>query len=301
MATGACGIDCGVCRLRIQGVCSTCGPGTSEEATRKLAAQFRLLGQPCPVLECARGKKKDHCLRDCEEFPCRIFQSGPYPYSSSFLLMQERRRELKVGERKRTPVEVDEMHWRALLSLDPAEVSTRCRCLWDPPEGFYIEFLGEGYWVNPVSRTVRPQRLEGPVEPYLPLVLVMFLLRSKDLPLTGDPVTERQLPGGELFFRHLHRMPAEPLAEAFGKNPERFLEVCLSLGAEREDSSPASVRLWPLPRIPVSIHLWPKDEEFDARCTFTFDSSIGSQLPLDTIWALVHVIVQRILTRAETT
>jgi len=297
MATGACGINCGVCRLNKEGKCSSCGPGTSEEASRKIAAQVRLLGEPCPVLECAWQRRKAHCLRDCDEFPCDRFQSGPYPFSSSFLLMQERRREMEVDNwRKRTkPLEVDESHWLALERSDPMEVATRSRCLFEGPRGFLLEFLKEGYWIQPFERKVIPDRSGAPFEPYLPLVLVIFLLRSKDIPLAGDMVSERELPGGELFFRHLHRLPTEAISERFGSSPQRFLEIAVSLGGELGGYSPASVKLTPLPRIPLWVHLWPSDEEFEARCNFTFDSTIAEQLPLDVIWALCHVVVQRIL------
>lgn len=49
----------------------------------------------------------------------------------------------------------------------------------------------------------------------------------------------------------------------------------------------------PLPRIPLTIHLWPTHKEFPARCTFTFEASIHVQLPLDIIWALAHVLIHQ--------
>ena len=85
MATGACGINCDVCKLNLRGVCSTCGPGDSEEAAAKMAAQVRILGNPCPILDCARSKGIAHCMADCKAFPCDIFTAGPYPFSAPFL------------------------------------------------------------------------------------------------------------------------------------------------------------------------------------------------------------------------
>lgn len=301
MATGACGIDCGVCGLRVEGKCSTCGPGTSEEASRKVAAQARLLGSPCPILECARRRKLGHCMRDCSEFPCSLFHKGPYPYSSAFLVMQERRRQTPMAEppTSRNSRVVDDVHWRQLAELDPKEVETRCRCIWDALKGYRIEFLGEGYWVNPASRTVTPESAQALLEANLPLVLVIFLLTARDIPLEGQMVNERQIPGGELFFRHLHALPSHAIEEVFGSRPEHFMKVALKLGGAPTGDCGFSVEFRPLPRIPVWIHLWPEDEEFPARCTFTFDSSIHKHLPLDIVWALVQVLVQRIVQRAR--
>lgn len=201
----------------------------------------------------------------------------------------------KSGE----PMPVDEIHWKKLAQLRPEEVSARCRCHWDPQMGFRVEFLGEDYWVNPHSQTVTPVNRQAPLEPYLPLVLIIFLLNSSDIPLQNQMVSERELPGGELFFRHLHSLPGHVLEESFGGRPTGLLHAALALGARRLDISPASIEFLPLPRVPVAIHLWPEDEEFSARCTFTFDASIHMQLPLDAIWALVQVLVQRILWAAS--
>jgi len=91
--TGACGINCLTCKLYIDGKCSPCGAGLSQQAHLKLAAQQSLLGGACPILECAIESNVFFCLRDCPDFPCEKFQQGPYPYSTGFLQMQARRRE----------------------------------------------------------------------------------------------------------------------------------------------------------------------------------------------------------------
>ncbi len=97
--TGACGINCLVCRLAVEGKCSPCGAGTSEQAQKKLAAQMRLLGGVCPILNCASDRRIDYCLRDCLDFPCPHFEDGPYPFSQGFLSMQLRRRKQPLPPR----------------------------------------------------------------------------------------------------------------------------------------------------------------------------------------------------------
>jgi len=92
MPTGACGINCDVCRLNLFGICSTCGSGRSLEALQKMATQLRILGSACPILACASENRVEYCPRDCEEFPCDKFRAGPYPFSQGYLNMQERRR-----------------------------------------------------------------------------------------------------------------------------------------------------------------------------------------------------------------
>ena len=96
MATGACGIHCDVCGLLTRGLCSTCGPGDGEEESLKIAAQTRLLGAPCAILECAKEKGIAYCLRDCPEFPCDRFSKGPYPFGEGFLSIKVRSNKPKL-------------------------------------------------------------------------------------------------------------------------------------------------------------------------------------------------------------
>ncbi len=90
--TGACGVNCLVCGLFRQGLCSPCGAGVEPQAQAKLAAQLRLLGGVCPILNCAAQRKVAYCSADCPDFPCPHFEDGPYPFSQGYLNMQIRRR-----------------------------------------------------------------------------------------------------------------------------------------------------------------------------------------------------------------
>ncbi|MBI9082590.1 MAG: DUF3795 domain-containing protein [Desulfobacterales bacterium] len=113
MSTGACGINCDVCKLNLLGICATCGPGKSPEAAKKCQVQEQLLGAPCPVLACAVLKGVDFCLRDCAEFPCENFTAGPYPFGDGYLKMQTRRRQSPVPAR--TPQRQPHQYPRRIL------------------------------------------------------------------------------------------------------------------------------------------------------------------------------------------
>jgi len=93
----ACGICCSVCHFFQTEKCS-CSSGIEEkEVKRKFAAQKKVLGQVCPILECAYQKKIAYCSRDCDNFPCSKYQDkwGCFPYSQGFLKMVERRKNNK--------------------------------------------------------------------------------------------------------------------------------------------------------------------------------------------------------------
>ncbi|MEW6442781.1 MAG: DUF3786 domain-containing protein [bacterium] len=310
MSAGACGIDCGVCRLKVRGLCSPCGAATGEAAREKLEAQQRIFQGSCPVLRCARDHGIPYCLRDCTHFPCESFRRGPYPFSEGFLQMQQRRRSesrpptiaLKDMLRWKEE-EIDSGHWEELRGLDPGEVCRRALAAYDEKEASYrVRFLDRSYRVSPSRRSVvRAEDGAGTSFRFAEtsfaeaLVLVLYLLRAKELPLSGRQQTERELPGGGTFFQGPHELPRAPLLERFGGDPPGLLQAGLALGAKPLAFGDAAFRLQALPRVPVDYILWAEDEEFPARLTLAFDSSAAEHLPLDVLWALIHIITVRLL------
>ncbi len=79
---GACGIACEVCGLRDQ--CGGCVAGTDPRAPQRQAELRKLMGAPCPALNCAMRKGIDYCLR-CPDFPCEVHYKWEIPYSRKLL------------------------------------------------------------------------------------------------------------------------------------------------------------------------------------------------------------------------
>ena len=65
--------------------------------------------------------------------------------------------------------------------------------------------------------------------------------------------------------------------------------------AEQCEFGDASIRLNMLPRIPVTLVIWRKDEEFEGRASILFDQTAADHLPLDALWASVNLTVKRLL------
>jgi hypothetical protein len=84
MPTGACGINCDVCRLKSKGICAGCDAGTAFQPEA-------VADHKCPVLQCAVRKQVAYCISDCAEFPCAVLSKGQYPYSGAYLGMHKQR------------------------------------------------------------------------------------------------------------------------------------------------------------------------------------------------------------------
>jgi hypothetical protein len=295
MPTGACGINCDVCKLNLLGTCSSCGPGTSPQAEQKLAAQQRLLGGTCAILACAQLNGVAYCLRDCAQFPCDNFSQGPYPFSTGYLQMQERRRKQDppAFAPDKSPVEVPSHFWDELQKKD---LNTLCN--WtlfrlDSAQQMAFDFLNEEIRIDVAERCLKRHTDNGwemTRDPLLELVTVAYLNQVETLnPLGREIVSVKDLKEGH-FFQGPHELKTDPLLQRYGEDLLGFEEAARFLRGRPVDMADAAYELLPFPRIPVYFLFWQGDAEFTPRISVLFDRSIEAVLSADVIWGLVSRI-----------
>ncbi len=294
MSTGACGINCDVCRLNLLGFCSTCGAGTSQDGLKKMETQLKVLGSPCPILACASESRIEYCPRDCESFPCDRFRAGPYPFSEGFLNMQERRR--KQGAQARTPsgdvLKVPVQYWEELRKGDMEEICGNATARNYPPMGLLLPFLKEYLLVDTENRCLCGQshgqweRMENPL---LELVCLVYLLNAGPQTLSQEMVSVKELKSGH-FFTGPHELKIQPLLDCYGNDLERFKEAAEGARGEFLDLADAAYMFQAFPKVPLYYLLWKGDEEFEPRLSVLFDRSIEHHLAADAIWGLVNLV-----------
>jgi len=300
MPTGACGINCDTCRLNLLGTCSSCGPGNSIAAEKKLAAQQRLLGGVCSILACARGNQIEYCMRDCSRFPCDNFQQGPYPFSQGFLNMQARRRQ--QGPPAVAPdgstVKVAANYWDALQNKDVRTLANLT--LFQPvsEQQLTFPFFRETVMVDLKDRCLKRSctgSWDIKDDPLLELVTVVYLITVEEMaPVGRDIVGVNDLKEAH-FFRGPHALRIDPLLKRYGGDLKGFQQAAEYLNGEPLEMADAAYRLLPFPRIPLYYLLWVGDEEFGPRMTVLFDRSIETVLAADAIWALVNRVSTELL------
>ena len=300
MPTGACGINCDVCKLKLLGTCSSCGSGTSVEAEKKLDAQRRLLGSTCAILACAQLNQVEYCMRDCNQFPCENFRTGPYPFSQGFLNMQARR--LKERPPAFAPdgsrVNVASDYWDELQTKD---FTSLCNLtLFNPfsSGSLLFQFLQEEVVVDIENRCLRRLVQDDWVksdDPLLELVTVHYLLNVNEIyPMDQDIVGVNDLKENH-FFQGPHALKTDPLLERYGHDLDGFKQAAEYLKGSTRDMADAAYRLLPFPRVPLYFLLWKGDEEFKAQMTVLFDRNIEKMLAADAIWALVNRVSNALL------
>jgi len=194
--------------------------------------------------------------------------------------------------------------WEQLLGLNRQETAKRAKCQYlNNPERYIVTLLNTEYVVNLSDRkisSIRSGASQVPAEFLEQLCLLAYLINAQDLPLADKIVKAETFPGGQFFFRGLHSLPTAKLESAFGNCPELLLKIAERFDAKSCEFGDASTQLYVLPRLPLTIVIWQKDEEFDARASILFDQTAASQLPLDALGVAVNLAVETLVNPVET-
>jgi len=186
--------------------------------------------------------------------------------------------------------------WEQLDKLDGTKTAQRAKCQYlTSPERYIVTLMNAEYVVNLSDRNIFSVQSGSPQEPaeFLEqLCILAYLINAQDLPLADKLVGAETLPGGQFFFRGLHSLPTKKLEQAFGNRPEALHHISEQFGAEICEFGDASIRLYVLPRLPLTIVIWRRCEEFDARASILFDQTAASQLPLDALLAAADLTAE---------
>jgi len=193
--------------------------------------------------------------------------------------------------------------WRQLVGLDRQETAQRAKCRYlSDSDCYVITLLNTEYVVDLSDKRI--SSVQSPASPVSAefleqLCILAYLVNAKDIPLAGKLVKPEVLPGGQFFFRGLHALGTDKLERVFGENPQRLRVLGEQFGGERCDFADASIRLFVLPRVPLTIVMWRGDEEFEARAAVLFDQSVSEQLPLDALWVAAKLTVDTLIKAAD--
>lgn len=184
--------------------------------------------------------------------------------------------------------------WLDLASLNVNDVCRRAGVSHNANQGFTVPFLGTDHIVNIEKRTIIT-----PDESRIPgfqtgMILLKYLHHASDEGLSGRMVTDRELNGGELFFKGPHALSKSPVLDRFARNGKEMIQAAAKWGATEAGQGDASFKLLALPKVLICYTLYEQDDEFSAELTITFDAYTDIHLPLDCIWALINIVSYRL-------
>lgn len=213
-------------------------------------------------------------------------------------MKQHYEQRIKKEERKEELVPLktvggEEKAWETLAGLQPEHVAAQAAAAYDPgSRSFTVRSFGIDFTVSPVARTIESADPRSALfleryRDFFRLAVLWYLTSAKDIPPTGRLIRPLDVKGGQRFFSGTHVLPLDRIEERFGRDKAAFAERGIGFGAEIARIGDAAVRLYPLPRVPVTVILWLQDDEYPARAALFFDSTVDFQLSLsDMVWSV---------------
>ena len=195
---------------------------------------------------------------------------------------------------------IDKSYFTELGDSAPETLCRNERCCYSPQQHHYsLTVWGDQYLIDPANSTIeRVVATDPPPHQYFDLFAMYYLLRVKDIPLAGEWISEKDLPGGQTFFRGPHLVPTELISNRYANDLQGFSTVCENLGGTPIEMGDAAFRFSITPDIPVAVLYWIGDEDFPAEAKLLYDRSITEQVSLDILFALAVGVCTRIGTVA---
>ncbi|HHY40338.1 MAG TPA: DUF3786 domain-containing protein [Syntrophaceticus sp.] len=125
-------------------------------------------------------------------------------------------------------------------------------------------------------------------------LILQYLTQATGVKLSGKWISYAELPYGMLHYRPFQTEAVVPLAETFGGQPGKLLQLARALGGLEIGIGDVGVMIPVFPRLPVAVILWTADEEFPARANMVFDSSAPAYLTTASLYVLGAVVTRRL-------
>lgn len=185
--------------------------------------------------------------------------------------------------------------WREFARFDPLEISRRAGVEFEESLGiFRIKSFGQDMFVSLNRREVysdspQGERLLQHKDYFFGLSVLWYLMTTTDIPLAGRLVKPASVPGGQIFVKGTHVLPMDAIAAFYNGKKTSFLETAARYGGTEEEHGDVSIRMLPLPRVPVYLILWSGDEDFPPTGQLLLDSTCTCHLSTDVLWAVTTV------------
>lgn len=126
------------------------------------------------------------------------------------------------------------------------------------------------------------------------LLILIYVKRAGKSPMTGKWVAFRELKDGIVRAESFNGACELAIGGMFERDSQGLLDKMNIVGAKEVSgySAPHSFVVYPLPKVPFLLLLWPGDEEFGAECKILFDSTSNEYLDVETLLYLGIALVR---------
>ena len=191
---------------------------------------------------------------------------------------------------------IDRIYFEELSERKPKDVCRRASCEYDDINDLFIlSVWGKEYGIFPNQLKIKcmDNKIQS-LHDYFYLFIIHYLLTSKEIEITNEWISEKDIPGGTTFFRGPHQISTNLISLRFNNNVNEFKERCEQLHGIPLNMADAAYRFKITPRIPVAVLYWKGDDDFPAESKILYDRTIAEHLASDVIYALAAGICNRL-------
>ena len=170
-------------------------------------------------------------------------------------------------------------------------------------------FLGDSYLIDPSQNKVfysqgeeanKTDREE--VNEFFSLLILHYLIGAKDIPLSGEWISFKELPSGGFYFSAFEQRCIKKLINSFGNNPQNLINAAKRAAANTNlkysvtDIADSAVSIKVFPKIPVCLAVWAGDEEdsLPPSATVLFDQTSSRFLATEDLSAIANLTISKI-------
>jgi hypothetical protein len=155
-----------------------------------------------------------------------------------------------------------------------------------------LDCFGREFSISPDGEIAAPGRMT----PWIKILILHYIRTAGKGGLTGKYVSYSELKSGMVKVSSFQRDCEEPLRELFERDFEKTALMLSRMGTKKKKGFPTehAWELYLLPKLPVTVLYWPREEEFPARVKILFDSSADRYLDAESLIFLVEGLVKNI-------
>lgn len=178
-----------------------------------------------------------------------------------------------------------------LAARNPEAVSRDADVVYlEQDSSFTVRFIDQSYKVYYPGGEITGPGGKAPV--YQSILILHYLITADGSPLSGEWISFRHLPGGDIYTEPFRRRAVLPFLKAFGSEPESFVRAASALGGSRLEGSGTRIIIPVFPRVLLNFTLWAGDEELPPSAAILFDARAASYLPTEDYAHLPALLIE---------
>ncbi len=183
-------------------------------------------------------------------------------------------------------------YWEAIRAKGAGKAAADAGCR-EAAGAVVVPLAGAEISVHPAARKISGP--DGAPAGFLEsIVAVTYLAMADGRPLSGQWVSEKMLPLGDVYFRGSHSIPFGIILDRFSCDPDAFRAALGAVGGSPDAFGDFGARIPALPMVPMRVGIWGRDDEFPAEGRVLFDSTATDYLMLDGILTLAGIVFRRL-------